>query len=292
VGIVTGATGLILFFTSHGVLQYFLGFLHSQSKGVGFINGLLQREFLHSNILPKDFSLPWVMGSGVLLAGVLYGRRTLQLRSLLMYGLIFVPLLGFILILGAKFPTYYGWMAYIPLAICVTGSLDLDLSPTVRRLAVELCVLASIGGVGLHVLACARDWEDRDYSKVQQFVTSNIRADDRVYVDPQVYYAAKLTAASTLFWDPGTRISFAQKNRLTACVIGPDRIQLLKELGGTWYRTGQEMIPTHTGLFGTNVRWGFLSLPNYRLSIYRRVSTAPPGGNLVSSHNGVSGPSS
>jgi len=106
---------------------------------------------------------------------------------------------------------------------------------------------------------------------VQQFVTSNIRSDDWAYVDPQAYYPAKLTGAATFFWSSGNLMSSAQKSRVTVCVISPQEVWVLKEFGGSWYSTGQEMIPTYTGLFGTKSGWGFLSLPNYRLSIYRRV---------------------
>lgn len=287
-GIVAGGLGLIEFFASHGVLQYFLRFpvvhqvdinqvFHSQAKGFGFFAGMLQGHFRHSNMLPKDFSLPLVLGSALLLALALYRRRSLRLRSPIIYGLAFVPLLALTLILLAKFPTYYGWMTYIPLAICVCASLDLELPVNVRRLAVGLCVLASILGAGLHVLACARDWNDRDYSKVQQFVTSNIRSDDWAYVDPQAYYPAKLTGAATFFWNSGNPMSSAQKSRVTVCVISPKEVWVLKEFGGSWYSTGQEMIPAHTGLFGSKSKWGFLSLPNYRLSIYRRVPTQQDG---------------
>jgi hypothetical protein len=174
-------------------------------------------------------------------------------------------------------------MTYVPLAICVCGSLDLNLPVRVRRFAVGLCVAASIVGVGAHALACARDWGDRDYSRVQQLVTSNIRSDDWVYVDPQAYYPAKVMGAATFFWDPGTRripMSAAEKSRVTVCVIGPENVWALKELGGAWYSTGQEMIPARTGLFGSNNRWGFLSLSNYRLSVYRRVSTSAQDGEL------------
>jgi MFS family permease len=273
-GIAAGGLGLIRFFTSHGVLQDFLRFVHSPTKGFWFVGGLLRGEFRHSNTLPKDFSLPLVLGSAVLLAVALYAKGSLRLRSPLIYGLIFVPLLGLTLVLAAHFPTYYGWMTYVPLAVCVCASLNSNVPVSLRRIAVGLCVVASIIGVGLHVLACARDWKDRDYSKLQQFVTSNIKSDDQAYIDPQAYYPAKLTGATTFFWDPGSRMSSTQKTRLTVCVIGPDRIGLLKDFGGAWYRTGQEMIPAHTGLFGIDMKWGFLSLPNYRLSIYRRVPIA------------------
>jgi MFS family permease len=279
-GVVAGALGLIAFFASRGVLQYFLQFAYSPTKQFWFVPGLLRGEFRHSNTLPKDFSLPLVLSSAVLLAVVLYGNRSLRLCSPLMYGLIFVPVLGLTMVLVSHFPTYYGWMAYAPLAICVCGSLDLDLRVGIRRLAVGLCVLASIVGVGLHVLACARDWKDRDYSKVSRFVASNIRSDDRVFIDPQAYYPAKLTGAAIYFWDPGSQMSSAQKSRLTACVIGPDRLGLLKEFGGTWHSTGEEMIPAHQGLFGSDLKWGFLSLPNYRLSVYRRVAAAGQDGEL------------
>jgi hypothetical protein len=271
VGIVAGTFGLVRFLARHDVLEYFLKFVHSPTKGFWFVGGLLQGEFRHSNTLPKDFSLPLLLGSALLLAVVLYGNRSLRLRSLLMYGLVFVPLLGFTLVLVAHFPTYYGWMMYIPLAVCVCGSLGRDVPASVRTLAVSLCVLASTVGVGLHVLACVGDWKDRDYSKVQQFVTLNIRSDDRAYIDPQAYYPAKLTGAATFFWDPEGRMSSTQKSRLTVCVIGPERVGLLNDLGGSWYSTGQELIPAHTGLFGRNMKWGFLSLPNYRLSVFRRV---------------------
>jgi hypothetical protein len=283
IGIAAGAVALLWFYASHGVLQYFLRFpvvnhvginqvLHSQSKGFGFVAGLLQGEFRHAHILPKDFSLPAVLASAVLLAVALYSTRSLRWHSPLMYGVILVPLLGIALILLAKFPTYYGWMTYAPLAICVCSSLDLGLPLDVRRFAVSLCVLACIVGVGLHVLACARDWNDRDYSKVQKFVASNIRPDDWVYVDPQAYYPAKLTGAFTFFANAGNMPS-DEKSRVTVCIIEPEAVWVLKALGGSWYSTGQEMIPERTGVFGTNNRWGVLSLPNYRLSVYRRVPT-------------------
>jgi hypothetical protein len=282
-GVAAGSLCLIAFFTSHGVLQYFLSFpvvnhadiadvLHSQSKGFGFVAGLLHGEFRHSHMLPKDFSLPLAVAAAAILTLSLYRNHSLR-RSLMTYGLIFVPLFTFALILLAKFPTYYGWMIYIPLAVCVCGTLDLEVSRGIRRTAIGMCVTASLVGVGLHVLAYARDRDDRDYSQVEQFVSSNVRSDDWAYVNPQAYYPAKMLAAATFFAD-AARIPFDQKSRITVCVIEPDRVWVLKELGGSWYSTGQEMIPAHTGLFGINNKWGFLSLPNYRLSVYRRVPTA------------------
>ncbi len=273
-GSLIGGIGLIRFFISQGVLKYFLGFLDSQSKGAGFIAGLLQGRFRHSNVLPKDFSLPLLLACAVLLAVTLSRGRGLHLNSPLIYGLVFVPLLGLTLLLAAKFPTYYGWMTYVPLAICVCGSLDLQLPAEVRRVGIGLCVAASAVGVGLHVLACAGDWKDRDVSRLQSFLASNIRANDRVFVDPQAYYPAKLSGAATFFWDAGSRrvpLSAVQKSHLTVCVIDPANRRVLQELGGAWYGTGQQMIPSHTGLFGRDNQWGFLSLPNYRLSVYRRV---------------------
>jgi hypothetical protein len=282
VGVAAGGLGLIAFLTSRGVLDYFLNFVHSPTKGFWFFGGLLQGEFRHSNTLPKDFSLPFLFSSALLLATVHYGKRSLRLRSPLIYGLMFVPLLAFALVLTAHFPTYYGWMTFIPLAVCVCGSLNLDVPGVVRRWAAGLCVLSCIVGVGFHILACARDWKDRDYSQVEQLIRSNIRPDDRAYIDPQAYYPAKLTDAATFFWDPQGRMSSDLKNHLTVCVIGPERVGLLQDFGGDWYNTGQEIIPKHTGLFGSNMEWGFLSLPNYRLSIYRRV----PGSEALSTHVG------
>lgn len=279
-GVATGALALIEFFARHGVLQYFLRFAHSPTKKFWFFSTLLEGEFRHTNTLPKDFSLPLVLSAAILLAVFLYGNRSLRLRSPLAYGLTFVPMLGLTMVLVSHFPTYYGWMAYIPLAVCVCATLDLSLSVPVRRLAVGLCILASVVGVGLHALAGAPDWQDRDYSRVSQFVASNIHRDDRVYVDPQAYYPAKLTGAEVFFWDPGSTLSAAQKISLTACVISPDRIGLLKELGGTWHNTGEEIVPLHQGLFGRDLKWGFLSLPNYRLSVYRRVQPTGQDGAM------------
>jgi hypothetical protein len=279
-GVAAGTLALIEFFARCGVLQYFLRFAHSPTKHFWFFSALLQGEFQHSNTLPKDFSFPLVLGCAVLLAVFHYRRRSIRLRSPLTFGLIFVPVLGLTMLLVSHFPTYYGWMAYVPLAISVCGSLDFDLPVRVRYIAVGLCMSASVVGLGLHVLAGACDWSDRDYSKISQFVTSNIRSDDRVYIDPQVYYPAKLTGAEILFWDPGNRMSAAQKMDLTACVIGPDRLGLLKEFGGTWHNTGEEIIPAHQGLFGNDLKWGFLSLPNYRLSVYRKVPATGQQGEM------------
>jgi hypothetical protein len=113
---------------------------------------------------------------------------------------------------------------------------------------------------------------------VQQFVASNVRSNDWAFVDSQAYYAAKVVGATTFFGDPRSRMSSDQKSRVTVCVIGPERVWVLKALGGAWYSTGQEMIPADTALFGINSKWGFLSLSNYRLSVYRRVAATTRDG--------------
>lgn len=270
VGVAAGGLGLIEFFKSHGVWQLFLHFINYQSTKVGFVSGLVQGQFRHSNTLPKDFSFVFVLAAAFLLAVTFVARRSFRLRSPLVYGLAVVCLLAITLIVLGKFPTYYGWMTFVPLAICVCASLGSGLSIRMRRCAVALCVLSSIVGVGLHVLASARDWKDRDYSKVEQFVNANVRADDRAYVEPQAYYPAKTRAAATFFWTPVTPMSAAEKSSITVCIINPDRASALKEFGAAWYRT-KELVPGHAGLFGVDYKWGFLSLPNYHLAIYRRV---------------------
>ena len=281
-GSVAGGIGLIWFFQIHGVLRNFLRFpvvyhvdlgqvLHFRTREAGFATGLLQGQFHHSNVVPKDFSFAAMFLAAALLAFGLYRSRSLHVASALVFALVFAPMLSVTLILLAKFPTYYGWMICIPVAICTCGSLEQKVPGAIRNSAIGLCVLGCVLGIGLHALACARDWQDRDYSKIQRFVSSIVHADDWAYVVPQSYYPTKLLAAATFFGNPGTRMSSSQRSRVTVCIIGPDSNWVLKELGGEWYSTGQEMIPARIGLFGNKSKWGVLSFSNYRLSVYRRV---------------------
>src|SRR4029453_12238588 len=110
--------------------------------------------FKHENTLPKDFSFPFLLAHAVTLAIYRLKARTVQGRSVLSFGLAYTVALSITLIASGKFPTYYGWMTYIPLAVCVCATLDQCRGQRAMRWLSRAFALATIGsGIGLHAAA-------------------------------------------------------------------------------------------------------------------------------------------
>ena len=275
-GAIAGLGSLVAFCKSNGVWEQFLRST-GQHTGVGFLGLLAGGHLRHSNLLPKDFSFWPVFALAVALAVFLVTKRHFRWRSPLSFGLVYAVVLSLALVLTGKFPTYYGWMTYAPLCLCVCATLSQTKLPAVVRLAGGTLLIAAVGaGLGLHAAAALSDWSDRAYRPVESFVRRTLAHDDWVLGEHGVYYAAKPFVARLLLPYHLPAMRDEEKRRLTALVLAPAMLgETTNAIGGNWISTGARIKPRRRGLFGTDWKYGFLSMPNYELEVYRRAEPRP-----------------
>ncbi|NOS72136.1 MAG: hypothetical protein HOP33_19695 [Verrucomicrobia bacterium] len=271
-GAVIGLVVLVAFYKWHGVWESFLKSI-GQHTGGGFFGLLLGGSFRHSNLTPKDFSFAPLFLLALLLTLFAWRRGEFKLRSPLGFGLVFSVVLTGALLISGKFPTYYGWMTYVPLAICVCATLStIQLAGWQRGLTRLLLGLTVLIGVGLHFAAVVSDWSDRDPSRVEQFVRNNTRADDWIYCEFGAYYGAKTHSARTFTPIYLAAISATEKQNTSVLIIHPRHLEeAVAVIGGKWVATNAELVPARECVFGTDWRAGFLAMQNYRLTVYRRA---------------------
>src|SRR5260221_2333228 len=137
-----------------------------QHTTTGFFGWLARGEFRHSNLVPKDFSFMLIFALAVtLLIWKCMERRASQAaqnqkrsplspkpqnwKPAISFGLAYSITLTVVLIFSGKFPTYYGWMTYVPLCLCVCLALaELRPDGTLRW----ICGAFLAGAVGVSVL--------------------------------------------------------------------------------------------------------------------------------------------
>lgn len=265
-----------------GRLASFLKFIRIAQRSSGFFHALIsQGKFSHSNYIPKDFSFPFLFAAGVLLFMTLRRDRRVTYRSSIFYGLLFAVCLTSVLLLVAKFPTYYSYMIVVPVAVAVCSGLSLSEPGTGRNIALLLCSVSFVFGAVANVVAYVSARHDHNYGRIQNFVNQSVYPDDIVYTEPMAYEAVRARARDAYFPNPDLEIiplmSQQQKEAIDVVLIrrewAPD---VTKALGGTWEDTGRDLAPADTPFFGsTNL--GFLAWKFVGLHVYRRCRRAAFG---------------
>ncbi|HSY20097.1 MAG TPA: hypothetical protein VK815_17255, partial [Candidatus Acidoferrales bacterium] len=269
-GVGIGGISLAWFYVAHGVWPQFLLSVR-QHTTIGFFGWLGKGELRHSNLVPKDFSFMVLFLLAVLLA-VRWLRKG-NLKSPLSFGLVYSVTLTIALIFSGKFPTYYGWMTYVPLSLCLCMILD-QLPPAQiwRRVGGIFLTGAVVVSLGLHGITALSDWTDRDYANVEKLLRENVTADDWVYGDFSTYYAAKKTAARVFLPLYLSAFAEGEKERVTVLVVSPRNLEeATHAIGGEWVTTGKGFTPSRNGFWASRRNMGFLSTLNYDLKVYRRV---------------------
>ena len=259
-----------------GRLSSFLKFTRIAQRSSGFFHALIsQGKFNHRNYIPKDFSFPFLFAAGVLLFMTLRRGQRITYRSAVFYGLLFAVCLTSLLLLVAKFPTYYSYMIVIPVAVAVCSGLSLSQPGTSRNIALLLCSVSFIFGAVANVVAYVSARHDHNYGRIQNFVHQYVYPDDIVYTEPMAYEAVRACVRDAYFPNPDLEIiplmSERQKEDFDVVLIRQEwAADVTKALGGTWEDTGQDLAPADPAFFGsTNL--GFLSWKFAGLHVYRRM---------------------
>lgn len=284
VGSGIGGAIFLAVLSATGRLGRYLNFVGLQKRSTEFFSALLERgQFIHHNYIPKDWSVPFLFAGALLLYISLRRQRQGIWRSALSYGILFTILLTVLLLVVAKFPTYYSYMVVVPLAVSVCAGLSMCEAGKARTAALLLCALSVLAGAGLDTVAYVHDRRDHDYSRIERLVDQSVRADDVAYVEDQAYVAARQRARDVYYpiSVPGPYdgnifplMSQEQKDSITVLIVRPTSAADAKRiLGGSWFETGQELVPTGNGIFGKR-NLGLVTQTLDDLRVFRRSAIA------------------
>ena len=272
---VLGAAGFFLVAAANGRLSTLLKFIRGQKIGIDIISDLIHHgQLILYNYIPADFSFPFLFFAAIVVLVHLLRQNKINLRSGIVLALLFDILLSITMLTVAKLPTYYSYMIVIPTAVALCSGLALCEPDKLRNAALILCALSAAAGAGLHVAAYLGDYQDRNYSHLEQFVDQTVHSDDIAYVDTPGYLAVRQRARDAYLPEAEGPIiplmSQRQKDAITVLLI-PSSVSesTITGLGGQWQETGQKIAPTGHNIFG-NRRMGLVTFRPINLTVYRR----------------------
>ncbi|MBD2413774.1 hypothetical protein FACHB389_31590 [Nostoc calcicola FACHB-389] len=269
IGIVIGIACLYIFYSSHGVWDGFVASVRRHSAygvqaAAGGFDSLM--AMLQGASFTRDPSFVSLFIASVLLIIYQIKIGSFKLRSPITFGLVASICTTIGVFAVGKFPTYYSWMAYIPLAITTFSAfsrIKLNLNNLLQRLFVIFIIITSLCGWTLQTVLAVSTWSYRDHTKVEEFVNKNIKSSDWVYFDESAYYPLRKKAAAIFNKEYLRIMSPEEKEQVSALVINPDDLdKVTKQLGGEWIGSSDILNPHKV-----NDR---LFSDTYKLQVWRR----------------------
>jgi hypothetical protein len=261
-GIVVGSAALLSLFHEKGVLANFLRALFGER------NGRLQ-------YVGKDPSFMILLVVCILLIIQQSLRRDFRLNSPLGIGLACSVLIPAGMLILGKFPIYYSWMAYVPLAMCVSAAISdstLTPSPLFSLGRAGLFLVCTIG-LPVQLASAVYYWNGRDSAKIEALVRKNLNHDDWVYTQYSGYFAVREMT-------PYVFIPFVIPDRyhdkITVLVVSPNDFDTYAHgiIGGEWRDTGEGISDSGHDLLPSS-SFAILLQRRIDLRVYRRIETNP-----------------
>jgi hypothetical protein len=274
-GLGLGLTTLLGFYYAVGALDD----VFNSTRGhvsESLLRSIMDRvPYHHENNFPKDPSLAALFVIGVIFLGLNARRANADWRTPLVFGVTAAIVIPLSMMLFGKFPTYYAWMAYLPLGVGVLSAYPANGEPRWRkRFFLASVVGVCLVGLPFQLAFALYNRADRDYVTVSRALEQTIRTDDSVYCDYAAYYVA-VGRAREVFgpWHLDI-ITTSERSRVSLVIIDPDsEAQVLTALGGHWQPVGPAMEPSRQmltkDLLGLDLRFGLFD-KTYRLRAYRR----------------------
>ena len=235
-GVAAGAGGLILTYTTQGVLDAWIRCmeLHSvYSKQLENFPAGIVRSYL------QDPSYACLITAALILR---LGQRSddgkepdIISRSALTLALLVPPLFY---LLG-NYPVYYSWIAYIPLVFFVIDRLEFcrctgAVRTTASTGAALLMGLAVFIGLPLRTIVTVVEWSRRDYAPVMKVLEEQIRPGDWILGEPQAFYVASAKAARVYYETP-LNLKAEDGPKITLLIANSENAPRWQELlGGKW----------------------------------------------------------
>ncbi|MGB8354453.1 MAG: hypothetical protein WCD79_11225, partial [Chthoniobacteraceae bacterium] len=178
------------------------------------------------------------------------------------------------------FPIYYSWAVYVPICIGLVSVIEKSgarfLSARKNVLFLVLAVGLSLFGLPFRVVLASLDPGERDYSKVEEFVTKSVQSSDVVYADYQAFYPLQKAHVQAYYSWYLLVMSPQEKASINCLVIDPGWAGYIEtRLGGHWEATGEQYL--HKNKFGNSldkllpVYFMEQTSEKYNLVVIRRV---------------------
>jgi hypothetical protein len=245
IAVVAGlAAGVMVLYLLYSCQRVWHAFLVS-TTAVGTMGQDISSK-LHAlpGVYLADKSLAVLLLAGLLLA-LRNPRQLKQWReSLLAFALMLALAVPPTLTIAAKFPLYYSWMAFIPLALAVVSELSKpgEVSGALRVVVSALLLVGALSGLPLRLTAVFLNWDAFSQRPIVRFVDANLQPSDSVVADFKAYYAVKLHCKSVYAPTYVGVMEPQEREMVTALLVRPAQLALVTgAIGGQWQDTGLSM---------------------------------------------------
>jgi hypothetical protein len=260
VGAIVGVAVLVALFYSQGALQNFLVQLPLERNG----------RFIST---AKDPSFAMLLAACVIMAVDQGRRHNFRLNSTLGIGLVCGLGIPLYMLTTSKFPIYYSWMAYVPLALGVAAglaSLNLRSSRLVYALTAVCIIFACLLGLPLQLASAAYYWKDRNTAQIEPLAEKYVTSSDWVYADYSAYFAVRKITPYVLM--PYV-IPDDYKNNISILIVSPKAFGEYAGaiVGGDWFDTGDGIVPTGHDLVPHETSFAILMQRRVDLRVYKRI---------------------
>jgi hypothetical protein len=259
-GIAIGSGALVALFYMNGVLANFASALFGEGNG----------RFQYAS---KDPSFAILLAVCMLLAIGQSRRHRFRLISPLGICLACGTLIPVGMLCLGKFPIYYSWMAYVPLALGVSAAMSGSASERPRLitcLSISGLFLACAVGLPVQLASAFYYWKDRDYTRIESLVQNNLNSDDWVYTYYSGYFAVRNVTPYVFM---PFSIPDRYRDKISVLVLSPEDFAAYGHaiIGGSWRDIGEGISDTGRDVLPNN-RLAILLQRRINLRIYRRIN--------------------
>lgn len=274
-GMLSGLIGLLAYYKTQGTLTVF-----SQStfgSGSNILGALAQVaiirdvkslerlvDILHNleplGVLRAAANDRSVLFMGAAMIVVIFATKDGgRMRKPALTGLFVAAAIPFSMLLAGRYPSYYIWMAGVPVTFCFCATLEMALEETDRKVLhgvlVATSVAACLQGLPMHLVGSFREYGPVGHAQVTALCDAVMKDGDVVYGDPLIYFQAK--KRDLTFFTPTyaggrgyPRMSEAERQSITLMVLKEGEIEEgQRRIGGAW--KVQETRAFQTGMLGS-----------------------------------------
>jgi hypothetical protein len=289
-GLVAGVGLLWGWLALHGVVDGFL----ASTRAVGVVGRSPWNKLLDMpHVLMADKSLLLLLAAAGLALALGAGRRSPTGLYTSASASPWPPLalalaLPLVLNLLAKFPVYYGWMTYLPLAVALHRAMvRLDPMLPWRRVAVMgIAGFSLLPGLPLRLVAADVVDLPAEAAAVGLLIDRNLGPGDQVLTDFKAYYAVRHTGATAYGVTALQVLTPTERAAIGWMVTRPgDEARLQDALGGRWRQTDSWQ-PGPTPAWPRRVVRE-LDEQIHGLEVWQRVPDAPTLTSFAAPHGGL-----
>jgi len=271
-----GLLGLRLFYAELGVWADF----QNSTRAIGQIGQSLQSKLRSlPSAYVNDKSRVLLFGAGLVNFVVAVKIKARFPRKLTSGALALCLLLPAAMHLAGKFPIYYGWMVYVPLAFAC-AALACSTWPRMGSMArvatLALVAAAMIIGLPLRLAAVVADWNGRDPARVEAFVKENVDPGELAVTDFKLYYPMITRRTHPLLPTYVPAMQAGERSGVSVLLVRAEDRQLYEQvLGSDWKPTGVQLDPPRSPVLLRRLITE-LREESYPVVVYRRRKSVTP----------------